>query len=190
MKLFYAKVGTQVVNINGTRVKFDNCIAEVEDAFGEEALALGLPGLYEDGTQPAFQTPREVALQASAADREEFLNKELGRLTNIKAALEQQLKEAQAEIEVWKSEYQKEHDLRIKEVGSKGAPQESVTAPAPTEEAQAELTEEEKLRAELELMTKAQILEFAKEAEIDMTPIANGKKPEMINFIMEQSKGE
>ena len=75
MKLFYAKVGTQVVNINGTRVKFDNCIAEVEDAFGEEALALGLPGLYEDGTQPAFQTPREVALQASAADREEFLNK-------------------------------------------------------------------------------------------------------------------
>ena len=173
MKLFYAKVGTQVVNINGTRVKFDNCIAEVEDAFGEEALALGLPGLYEDGTQPAFQTPREV-----------------GRLTNIKAALEQQLKEAQAEIEVWKSEYQKEHDLRIKEVGSKGAPQEPVTAPAPTEEAQAELTEEEKLRAELELMTKAQILEFAKEAEIDMTPIANGKKPEMINFIMEQSKGE
>ena len=123
-------------------------------------------------------------------DREEFLNKELGRLTNIKAALEQQLKEAQAEIEVWKSEYQKEHDLRIKEVGSKGAPQEPVTAPAPTEEAQAELTEEEKLRAELELMTKAQILEFAKEAEIDMTPIANGKKPEMINFIMEQSKGE
>ena len=99
-------------------------------------------------------------------------------------------KEAQAEIEVWKSEYQKEHDLRIKEVGSKGAPQEPVTAPAPTEEAQAELTEEEKLRAELELMTKAQILEFAKEAEIDMTPIANGKKPEMINFIMEQSKGE
>ena len=118
------------------------------------------------------------------------MNKELGRLTNIKAALEQQLKEAQAEIEVWKSEYQKEHDLRIKEVGSKGAPQEPVTAPAPTEEAQAELTEEEKLRAELDLMTKAQILEFAKEAEIDMTPIANGKKPEMINFIMEQSKGE
>lgn len=190
MELFYASVGSQTININGQRVKFNNCIAEVEEEFGAEVLKLGLPGLYENGKQPAFQTPREVALQADAADREEFLNKELGRLTNIKTALEQQLKEAKAEIEVWKAEYQKEHDLRIKEVGSNGAPQEAATTTEQPAETQPELTEEEKLRAELELMTKAQILDFAKEAEIDMTPVLAAKKPDMINFIIEQSKGE
>lgn len=185
MKLFYSKIGSQVVNINGKRVKFENCIAEVEEDFGKEVLQLGLPGMYEDGKQPVFQTSREVQLQASAADREEFLKKECGRLTNIKTALEKQLKEARAEIEVWKNEYQKEHDMRVKQIGSDGT---ATNAQPKPEEPQKELTEEEKLRAELELMTKEQIKTFATEAAIDMASVLNGTKKEMINFIIEQTK--
>lgn len=185
MKLFYAKIGTQTVNINGKRVKFEDCIAEVEEEFGKDVLQLGLPGMYEDGKQPVFQTPIEVQLQASAADREEFLKKECARLTNIKTALEKQLKEARAEVEVWKNEYQKEHDMRVKQIGSDGT---ATNTPAIVEDPKKELTEEEKLRAELELMTKEQIKTFANEAEIDMASVANSTKKEMINFIIEQTK--
>lgn len=187
MKLFYHGAGTRVVVINGEKVKFVNCIAEVEDKFGEDALKLGLPNLFEEGKQPAFQTPREVALQSDAKDREDFYKKELERLTNIKTALEEQVKQMQKDVAAWKAEYQKEHDLRVKEVGTGGVQQ---NAPVVTEQPAPELTEEEKLRAELELMTKVQIMDFAKEAAIDMTSIAAGKKQDMIDFIIEQSKGE
>lgn len=55
MELFYASVGSQTININGQRVKFNNCIAEVEEEFGAEVLKLGLPGLYEMVNNPPFK---------------------------------------------------------------------------------------------------------------------------------------
>jgi len=177
MKLFYQKVGTQTVVINNEKVKFVNCIAEVDDEFGAEALKLGLPGLCENGKQPAYQTPMEVKLQAAGKEKEDFFAKEVERLTNVNNALKEQLKAAQADAEAWKAEYTKLAE-------SKGeAPAQEPAAPA-----EPEPTEEEKLRAELELMTKDQITGFAKEAEIDVTPMANMKKQDMINYIIDQSK--
>ena len=197
MKLFSRIAGTRIININGEKVKFVNCIAEVDDKFGAEVLKLGLPGLYEHGKQPAYETPKEVSMKSDFADKEAWYQKELGRLKNINDAKETKIKELTAEITNWKNEYQKEHDLRIA-LASGGVSQpstEPVTDPEPA--ASAETTneapespadEEATLRAELKKMTKAELVKFGVDSGFDMSPVEGKTNAEIIEYLVNSSK--
>ena len=72
MILYNRKAVNQTVMLNGKPVKFVGCKAEVSDEFGTEVLKLGIPDLYEDGKQPAFETPKEVRMKSEFKDREDF----------------------------------------------------------------------------------------------------------------------
>ena len=78
-------------------------MATVDDAFGAEILKLGFPDLYEKGKEPAYQTPKEVALKSDFKDREAFYQKELARLTNVSEARAKKVKELEAEVKAWKA---------------------------------------------------------------------------------------
>lgn len=203
MELFSRKAGNKRININGKLIQFKNGVATVEDDFGAEILKLGLPDLYEKGKEPAFQTPKEVQLKSDFKDKEEWYQKELARVTNVSEARQRKINELEAEVRVWKEEYQKEHDLRIKEASNRSNQPEpehvnsqqakdGVEDQKPTENPVKDdevPSEEEQLRKELSSMTKKQLLEFGAEAEIDMEPVKSEKSVQkIIDFIVEKSK--
>lgn len=208
MKLFNRKAGNKVININGTNVKFVNCVAEVEDEFGKEALKLGLPNLYEHGKQPVFETPKEVQMKSDFNDREEWYKKEIARLTNINTSQKKKIEELEQEVVNWKGEYEKEHEARLKlaegiipapETVTPPAPENPVEDPAATtgDENPAEgdggetLTpeqEEETLRKELSGMKKDELIAFGTESGFDMAAIAEKTKAEIIKFLVASSK--
>lgn len=208
MKLFNRKAGNKVININGTNVKFVNCVAEVEDEFGKEALKLGLPNLYEHGKQPVFETPKEVQMKSDFNDREEWYKKEIARLTNINTSQKKKIEELEQEVVNWKGEYEKEHEARLKLAEGIIPAPETVTPPAPEnpvedsaattgDENPAEgnggetLTpeqEEEALRKELSGMKKDELIAFGTESGFDMVAIAEKTKAEIIEFLVASSK--
>lgn len=208
MKLFNRKAGNKVININGTNVKFVNCVAEVEDEFGKEALKLGLPNLYEHGKQPVFETSKEVQMKSDFNDREEWYKKEIARLTNINTSQKKKIEELEQEVVNWKGEYEKEHEARLKlaegiipapETVTPPAPENPVEDPAATTggENPAEgdggetLTpeqEEEALRKELSGMKKDELIAFGTESGFDMAAIAEKTKAEIIEFLVASSK--
>lgn len=208
MKLFNRKAGNKVININGTNVKFVNCVAEVEDEFGKEALKLGLPNLYEHGKQPVFETPKEVQMKSDFNDREEWYKKELARLTNINTSQKKKIEELEQEVVNWKGEYEKEHEARLKLAEGIIPAPETVTPPAPEnpaadtaattgDENSAEgdggetLTpeqEEEVLRKELSGMKKDELIAFGTESGFDMAAISEKTKAEIIEFLVASSK--
>ena len=208
MKLFNRKAGNKVININGTNVKFVNCVAEVEDEFGKEALKLGLPNLYEHGKQPVFETPKEVQMKSDFNDREEWYKKEIARLTNINTSQKKKIEELEQEVVNWKGEYEKEHEARLKLAGGIIPAAETVTPPTPENfvEDPAETTgdenpaegdggetltpeqEEEALREELSGMKKDELIAFGTESGFDMVAISEKTKAEIIEFLVASSK--
>lgn len=208
MKLFNRKAGNKVININGTNVKFVNCVAEVEDEFGKEALKLGLPNLYEHGKQPVFETPKEVQMKSDFNDREEWYKKEIARLTNINTSQKKKIEELEQEVVNWKGEYEKEHEARLKLAEGIIPAAETVTPPAPENfvEDPAETTgdenpaegdggetltpeqEEEALREELSGMKKDELIAFGTESGFDMAAISEKTKAEIIEFLVASSK--
>lgn len=196
MKLYSRKTGTKVVNINGQKVQFVNGVAEVEDDFGAEVLKLGLPEMYEYGKQPAFVTPKEVQMKSDFKDREDWYKRELERITNVKEAREAEVKKLKTEVEMWKQEYQKEHDLRVA-LASGTAPEAKAEAiPSVQEEKSLENPKEEPtatqedsdLKAELEKMKKDELIKFGEESGFDMSEIKNQTKAEIVEFLLNSSK--
>lgn len=196
MKLYSRKTGTKVVNINGQKVQFVNGVAEVEDDFGAEVLKLGLPEMYEYGKQPAFVTPKEVQMKSDFKDREDWYKRELERITNVKEAREAEVKKLKTEVEMWKQEYQKEHDLRVA-LASGTAPEAKAEAiPSVQEEKSLENPKEETtatqedsdLKAELEKMKKDELIKFGEESGFDMSEIKNQTKAEIVEFLLNFSK--
>lgn len=196
MKLYSRKTGTKVVNINGQKVQFVNGVAEVEDDFGAEVLKLGLPEMYEYGKQPAFVTPKEVQMKSDFKDREDWYKRELERITNVKEAREAEVKKLKTEVEMWKQEYQKEHDLRVA-LASGTAPEAKAEAiPSVQEEKSLENPKEETtatqedsdLRIELEKMKKDELIKFGEESGFDMSEIKNQTKAEIVEFLFNSSK--
>mgnify|MGYP000690587130 FL=1 len=196
MKLYSRKTGTKVVNINGQKVQFVNGVAEVEDDFGAEVLKLGLPEMYEYGKQPAFVTPKEVQMKSDFKDREDWYKRELERITNVKEAREAEVKKLKTEVEMWKQEYQKEHDLRVA-LASGTAPEAKAEAiPSVQEEKSLENPKEETtatqedsdLKAELEKMKKDELIKFGEESGFDMSEIKNQTKAEIVEFLLNSSK--
>lgn len=196
MKLYSRKTGTKVVNINGQKVQFVNGVAEVEDDFGAEVLKLGLPEMYEYGKQPAFVTPKEVQMKSDFKDREDWYKRELERITNIKEAREAEVKKLKTEVEMWKQEFQKEHDLRVA-LASGTAPEAKAEAiPSVQEEKSLENPKEETtatqedsdLKAELEKMKKDELIKFGEESGFDMSEIKNQTKAEIVEFLLNSSK--
>lgn len=209
MKLFNRKAGSKVININGKNVKFVNCVAEVDDEFGKEALKLGLPNLYEHGKQPVFETPKEVQMKSDFNDREEWYKKELARLTNINTSQKKKIEELEQEIVNWKGEYEKEHEARLKLAEGMIPAAETVTPPEPENHAaeaveatedenplvgdggEASLTpeqEEEAFRKELSGMKKDELIAFGTDFGFDMTAVAEKTKAEIIEFLVASSK--
>ena len=196
MKLYSRKTGTKVVNINGQKVQFVNGVAEVEDDFGAEVLKLGLPEMYEYGKQPAFVTPKEVQMKSDFKDREDWYKRELERITNVKEAREAEVKKLKTEVEMWKQEYQKEHDLRVA-LASGTAPEAKAEAiPSVQEEKSLENPKEETtatqedsdLRIELEKMKKDEQIKFGEESGFDMSEIKTQTKAEIVEFLLNSSK--
>lgn len=199
MELFSREAGNKTINFNGTNVKFVNCVATVDDDFGAEILKLGFPNLYEKGKEPAYQTPKEVQLKSDFKDREAFYQKELARLTNVSEARAQKCKELEAEVRVWKEEYEKEHALRLKEAEARSlqpdeAPVTPVAespaenpgeeAPAPTET----VDETDELRKELKTFkTKAELVKFGEDSGFDMSSVKDAKMADIIEFIIAET---
>lgn len=198
MKLFSKKAGNKTININGVNVRFTNCIATVDDAFGEEALKLGLPDLYEDGKQPLFETPKEIQMKSDFQDKEDWYQKEIVRLTTARDSYKRRIEELEVEVRNWKAEYEKERELRIKEVEGSAAESASDTTaaeealetaveenPAPTK---TEEVDEEALKRELMAMRKEELLQFAEEAGIDKAILEGKTKVEIIQAIISPEK--
>lgn len=199
MDLFSRKAGNRTINFNGKAVKFVNCVATVEDAFGAEVLKLGFPDLYEKGKEPVYQTPKEVALKSDFKDREAFYQKELARLTNVSEARAKEVKELKAEVQAWKDEYEKEHALRLKGIEEPVAPAPVPTTEAPAEQAPIdpvetfeggaeESAEIAELRKELKGLTKkADLVKFGEDAGIDMTAMKEAKMADIIEYIIAET---
>lgn len=199
MDLFSRKAGNRTINFNGKSVKFVNCVATVDDAFGTEILKLGFPDLYEKGKEPAYQTPKEVALKSDFKDREAFYQKELARLTNVSEARAKKVKELEAEVKAWKEEYEKEHALRLKGVEAPATPAPEPVTEAPAEQAPTdpvetvegeveESAEIAELRKELKGLTKkADLVKFGEDAGIDMTAMKEAKMADIIEYIIAET---
>lgn len=199
MKLYNSKIGTQTINISGHLVKFVNSIAEVDDALGAEILELGLPDLYENGKQPVYETPKEIRMKTDFAEKEQWYMGECERLKNIAEARKEKINELEAEVALWKSEFQKEHDARIalaESLSGSERPQVEGTqeqAPAAPENEemegdQNEAPTEEELREELKDMKKDELIKVAVESGLDEAEMKELKKAEIIDKIVELTK--
>lgn len=113
MKLFDKKIGNQTVNFNGRKVIFVNSVAEVDDAFGAEVLKMGFPDLYEFGKQPVYETPKEIQMKTDFSEKEEWYKGECSRLRNIADSRKKQVEDLEAEVKLWKEEYEKEKSARL-----------------------------------------------------------------------------
>lgn len=202
MILYNRKAVNQTVILNGKPVKFVACKAVVDDDFGQEVLKLGIPDLYEDGKQPAFETPKEVRMKSEFKDREDFYLREIQKYKNMVESYKVQLKTAQADASLWKAEYEKEHNLRIQliedgkavaEAAAEVQAKEPVNGPIPTEneaheaasEAQATVESEvEDLRKELSSMKKDELIAFGQESGLDMSFVEGLTKKEIVEYIL------
>lgn len=205
MKLFSRKAGNQTININGQNVKFVNGIAEVEDSFGEEALKLGLPDLFEKGKEPAYHTPREVKMTSDFKVKEEFYQKEIARLKNANEALKKKVGTLEADIEEWKKLCADLQSNGGQEANKNEAPniaQDITPEPNPENANEAPESEagekgeepsttefdEEQVRKEMSTLKKDELIAFAVENSIDITVVESKTKAEIIDFLIEQMK--
>ena len=202
MILYNRKAVNQTVMLNGQPVKFVACKAVVADDFGQEVLKLGIPDIYEDGKQPAFETPKEVRMKSEFKDREDFYLREIQKYKNMVESYKVQLKTAQADASLWKAEYEKEHNLRIQliedgkavaEAAAEVQAKEPANDPKPTEneaheaasEAQATVESEvEDLRKELSSMKKDELIVFGQESGLDMSSVEGLTKKEIVEYIL------
>lgn len=114
MKLFYRKLRNGLIRMGGCNVKFVNNVAEVSDTDGANILALKLPGLYEDGKQPVFETPKEIKMQADFSVKEAWYKGEIERLINTNESRKTRIKELEVEVANWKAEYAKMKEQNAK----------------------------------------------------------------------------
>lgn len=191
MKLFNAKIGTQTINVNGTLVRFVNCIAEVDDALGAEVLGMGFPDLYEYGKQPVYETPREIRMQSDFAEKEAWYQEECTRLKNIAATRKERIKELEMEIDTWKKEYEKERAARVALAENMTAMQQEI-AEHPVEEAEVDTTAapptEDEIRMELAPLKKNELIDFAVKSGFTADEVADRTKTEIIDMIVESTK--
>lgn len=191
MKLFNAKIGTQTINVNGTLVRFVNCIAEVDDALGAEVLGMGFPDLYEYGKQPVYETPREIRMQSDFAEKETWYQEECARLKNIAATRKERIKELEMEIDTWKKEYEKERAARVALAENMTAMQQEI-AEHPVEEAEVDTTAapptEDEIRMELAPLKKNELIDFAVKSGFTADEVADRTKTEIIDMIVESTK--
>lgn len=202
MILYNRKAVNQTVMLNGQPVKFVACKAVVADDFGQEVLKLGIPDLYEDGKQPAFETPKEVRMKSEFKDREDFYLREIQKYKNMVESYKVQLKTAQADASLWKAEYEKEHNLRIQlieddkavaEAAAEAQAKEPANEPKPTENEAHEApsgsevaveSEVEDLRKELSAMKKDELIAFGQESGLDMSSVEGLTKKEIVEYIL------
>lgn len=197
MILYNRKAVNQTVMLNGKPVKFVACKAEVSDEFGIEVLKLGIPDIYEDGKQPAFETPREVRIKSEFQDKELFYQREIAKYKNMVESYKSQLKTAQADAALWRAEYEKEHNLRIQLIEDaqnvSEVAAEAAASSAPSDSDIAESKEEngigqevEALRKDLFAMKKDELIAFGKESGLDMLPVEGLTKKEMVDYILSE----
>ena len=204
MILYNRKAVNQTVMLNGQPVKFVACKAVVADDFGQEVLKLGIPDIYEDGKQPAFETPKEVRMKSEFKDREDFYLREIQKYKNMVESYKVQLKTAQADASLWKAEYEKEHNLRIQliedgkaaaEAAAEAQAEEPANDPKPTENevheapSGAEATVEsevEDLRKDLSAMKKDELIAFGQESGLDMSSVEGLTKKEIVEYILSE----
>lgn len=202
MILYNRKAVNQTVMLNGQPVKFVACKAVVADDFGQEVLKLGIPDIYEDGKQPAFETPKEVRMKSEFKDREDFYLREIQKYKNMVESYKVQLKTAQADASLWKAEYEKEHNLRIqliedgkavaeaaagakaKEPANDSKPTENEAHEAPSGSEVAVESEVEDLRKELSSMKKDELIAFGQESGLDMSSVEGLTKKEIVEYIL------
>ena len=202
MILYNRKAVNQTVMLNGQPVKFVACKAVVADDFGQEVLKLGIPDLYEDGKQPAFETPKEVRMKSEFKDREDFYLREIQKYKNMVESYKVQLKTAQADASLWKAEYEKEHNLRIQliedgkaveEAAAEAQAEEPANEPKPTENEAHEASsgsevavesEVEDLRKDLSAMKKDELIAFGQESGLDMSSVEGLTKKEIVEYIL------
>ena len=191
MKLFNAKIGTQTINVNGTLVRFVNCIAEVDDALGAEVLGMGFPDLYEYGKQPVYETPKEIRMQSDFAEKETWYQEECARLKNIAATRKERIKELEMEIDTWKKEYEKERAARVALAENMTAMQQEI-AEHFVEEAAEDTTAapptEDEIRMELAPLKKNELIDFAVKSGFTADEVADRTKTEIIDMIVESTK--
>lgn len=199
MKIFSSNIGTQAININGEIVKFVNGIAEVSDEFGKEILDLGFPGMYELGKQPVYETPKEIQMKSDFAEKEAWYLGECNRLKAIADSYKDKVKELEADVAVWKAEYQKEVEARKALAATiTGAGESTVEEEAPktviepeNEEKEGDTNDnptEKELRAELEDLKKDALIQFALESGISEETIKGKTKAEIIEEIVKSIK--
>lgn len=202
MILYNRKAVNQTVMLNGQPVKFVACKAVVADDFGQEVLKLGIPDIYEDGKQPAFETPKEVRMKSEFKDREDFYLREIQKYKNMVESYKVQLKTAQADASLWKAEYEKEHNFRIQliedgkavaEAAAEAQPEMPAAEPIPTENEAPEVPAEgetsvenevEDLRKGLSSMKKDELIAFGQESGLDMASVEGLTKKEIVEYIL------
>ena len=192
MKLFNAKIGTQTINVNGTLVRFVNCIAEVDDALGAEVLGMGFPDMYEYGKQPVYETPKEIRMQSDFAEKETWYQEECARLKNIAATRKERIKELEMEIDTWKKEYEKERAARVALAENMTAMQQEIAEHPVVEEAEVDTTAapptEDEIRMELAPLKKNELIDFAVKSGFTADEVADRTKTEIIDMIVESTK--
>lgn len=215
MKLFDKKIGNQIVNFNGKKVAFVNSVAEVDDAFGAEILKMGFPDIYEFGKQPVYETPKEIQMKTDFSEKEEWYKGECSRLRNIADSRKKQVEDLEAEVKLWKEEYEKEKAARLalvenlskedkstsealEEVGSTHETSDEVEVELNQSENDEQSSEEEvkgenvsgetsdeALREELASLKKDELLAFAKDNGLEVDGLDKRTKAEIIEYIVE-----
>lgn len=213
MKLFDKKIGNQIVNFNGKKVAFVNSVAEVDDAFGAEILKMGFPDIYEFGKQPVYETPKEIQMKTDFSEKEEWYKGECSRLRNIADSRKKQVEDLEAEVKLWKGEYEKEKAARLALVENLSKEDKSTSETLEEAESTHETSEEvelkqsendeqgseeevkgenvsgetsdEALREELASLKKDELLAFAKDNGLEVDGLDKRTKAEIIEYIVE-----
>lgn len=206
MKLFDKKIGNQTVNFNGRKVTFVNSVAEVDDAFGAEILKMGFPDLYEFGKQPVYETPKEIQMKTDFSEKEEWYKGECSRLRNIADSRKKQVEALEAEVKLWKEEYEKEKSARLALVENLSKDSEVMPdKPEVTEPEQPKNDEQEgetsmmgntlscdtpddDLRDELSSLKKDELIAFAEGNGLVIEEPSKMTKAEIIEYIVESTK--
>lgn len=195
MKLFDKKIGNQTVNFNGRKVTFVNSVAEVDDAFGAEILKMGFPDLYEFGKQPVYETPKEIQMKTDFSEKEEWYKGECSRLRNIADSRKKQVEALEAEVKLWKEEYEKEKSARLALVENLSKDSEvmpdkpEVTEPEqPKNDEQEGKTPDDDLRDELSSLKKDELIAFAEGNGLVIEEPSKMTKAEIIEYIVESTK--
>lgn len=212
MKLFDKKIGNQTVNFNGRKVTFVNSVAEVDDAFGVEILKMGFPDLYEFGKQPVYETPKEIQMKTDFSEKEEWYKGECSRLRNIADSRKKQVEDLEAEVKLWKEEYEKEKSARLALIENLSKDSEVIPdKPEDTESEQPKndeheddanmehsesgehendgsATADDDLRDELSSLKKDELIAFAEGNGLVIEDPSKMTKAEIIEYIVESTK--